>query len=100
MSTLKKWTKEEIRHHLEMDDRWLYRGLVAIYARQTADERNDGVTKHDNSVGFSGSDSSFLSNAARFYQQHSFLTLKHRQSVRKAMLKYAGQLAKIANGLI
>ena len=98
MAVEKKWTKAEVAFKLETNDQWLFRGLTAIYARQTADERNDGVTKHENGVGFSGVDSSFLSNAAKFYQDAGFLTAKHKASVRKAMGKYAGQLAKIANG--
>ena len=96
----RKWTKEEIRFKMDTNNEWLYRGLLAIYDRQTADEKNDGVTKHENSVGFSGCDSSFLSNAARFYKQAGFLTPRQLSKVRKAMLKYAEQLAKIAAGVI
>lgn len=100
MKPSRKWTKEEIRHNLETDNTWLYRGLLAIYKRQTDDEKNAGITKHENSVGFSGCDSSFLSNAAQFYLKTGFLTTKHLAAVRKAMLKYAGQLQKIAQGII
>lgn len=96
----KQYSKAEIRYKLETNDVWLFRGLMAIYARQTADEQNDGVTKHENSVGFSGCDSSFLTNSAQFYERSGFLTVKHKAAVRKAMLKYAGQLEKIAKRII
>lgn len=98
--TDRKYTKAEIRFYLETNDKWLYRGLIAIYNRQTEDEKNAGITRHDNSVGFSGADSSFLSNAAKFLKERGFLTAKQRSKVRQAMLKYAGQLEKIANKLI
>lgn len=96
----KKWKKEEIRFNMETNDKWLFRGLMAIYARQTEDERASEVTKHDNAVGFSGADSNFLSRAAVYYKSNGFLTKNHKEAVRKAMLKYAGQLCKIANKLI
>ena len=100
MSAPKKWKKEEIRHNLETRNEWLYRGLMAIYNRQTADEKNEGITKHDNSVGFSGCDSNSLSRAAQYYQKRGSLPKEWLDDVRSKMLKYSGQLAKIANNLI
>lgn len=96
----KKWTSENIRFNMLTKDSWLYRGLVAIYNRQTEDERSAELTKHENGVGFSGVDSNFLSRAAKYYKDNGFLTQKHRDKVRTAMLKYSGQLSKIANGEI
>ena len=98
MKTETKWTKEEIRIKLETNNTWLCRGLVAIYERQTADEQSGSATIHDNGVGFSGCDSSFLSNLAISYKKYGRLSDKQLVSARKAMLKYAGQLARIANG--
>ena len=37
--TAKKWTKEEIAAKLATDDKWLIRGLLAIYAGQTEEEK-------------------------------------------------------------
>lgn len=96
----RKWSKAEIRNKLETDNKWLIRGLLAIYARQTEDERNAAVTKHDNGVGFNGVDSSFLSNMAQFYKINGFLTTNQMKATRKAMLKYAEQLTKISNKVI
>lgn len=100
MNSKRTYSKEEIRYNLETNNEWLIRGLLAIYKRQTDDEQNAGITKHDNGVGFSGCDSSFLTNAAQFYQKRGFLTAKQLVSVRKAMLKYAGQLERISKGLM
>lgn len=100
MLSAKKWTKEEIRFKLETNNIWLFRGLLAIYMKQTQDEKIDAITKHENGVGFGGADANILSSFARQYSSNGFLTAKQIDLCRKKMLKYAGQLAKIANGVI
>lgn len=96
----KKWTKAEIRNRLETDDKWLIRGLVAIYNRQTDQEQNNGMTKEENGVGFNGVDSVILSDMAKQHMTRGFLSRRQIEIVRGKMLKYAGQLTKIANGEI
>ena len=93
-----KWTKEAIRAKLEVSDAWLYRGLSAIYARQTADEQDTNTTNHENGVGFNGVDAEFLSSLAVQVNTVNYLTPKQIGHARTKMLKYAGQLARIANG--
>ena len=39
-----KWTKEAIREKIMADDKWLIRGLLAIYRLQTDAEQNAGQT--------------------------------------------------------
>lgn len=99
-TAVKKWKKEEIQHKLETNNKWLIKGLLAIYNKQTQDEKSAEVTKHDNGVGFGGADGNILTNRAKFYIERGFLTEAQLKYVRKAMKKYAGQLAKIANGLV
>lgn len=96
----KKWSREEVRFRMETDNRWLFRGLVAIYNKQTADEKSEAITRHENGVGFGGVDANILSSFARQYLERGFLTPKQVHICRTKMLKYAGQLAKIANGEI
>lgn len=96
----KVWTKEEIRNNLQNDDRWLFRALFAIYKYQTEDEKSTGQTKYYNNVGFSGVDADFLTQAAIRYKRGFRFSEKYIAAIRKAMLKYSGQLAKIANGKI
>lgn len=93
----KLWRKEEVRFKLETDNNWLYRGLLAIYDRQTQDEKESDLTRHDNMVGFNGVDSVILSSYAKSFKQWGRLTPRQIEVCRKKMLKYAGQLAKIAN---
>jgi hypothetical protein len=92
----KKWTKAEIRNRLETDDKWLTRGLVAIYKRQTDSEQNAGMTKEENGVGFNGVDSVILSDMAKQFMNSGSLSRRQIEFVRKLMLKYSGQLEKIA----
>ena len=61
---VKKWTKDEIKEKLANDGRWLVRGLLAIYDRQTADEKAVGATVEDNGIGFNGADAEILSSIA------------------------------------
>lgn len=91
------WTKKEIREKLQSDDRWVIKGLLTIYRYQTEDEKSMGATKHDNGVGFNGLDAPFMSSLAEWYKEKGSLTQKQMLHCRKTILKYAGQLARIAN---
>jgi hypothetical protein len=92
------YTTDMIRSRLKDSDQWLLRGLLAIYSKQTLDEQIQSQTRHDNMVGFNALDASFLSSLAEQYLKKGSLTTPQIKACRKAMLKYSGQLAKIANG--
>lgn len=96
----KKWTPEEIRFQIENNDPWLYRGLMAIYNRQTEDEKNSELTQHDNNVGFNGPDSNIMTRYAKRYQRYGMLYGSEKNDCRKRLLKYCKQLCKIANKVI
>lgn len=98
MTNSKKWTKEEIAAKLADDDAWLIRGLLAIYSKQTDEEKNSDITKVDNGIGFNAFDATILSDMAKQYNRTKFLSKRQLVIVRKCMKKYAGQLTKIANG--
>lgn len=98
--TTKKWTKEEIAEKLMTDMVWLIRGLLAIYDRQTEDEKHSDVTKEDNGIGFNAFDATIMSDMAKQYKRTKYLSARQLLIVKKCMKKYAGQLAKIANGEI
>lgn len=106
MSDDKQWSDAEIRHKLATNDKWLVRGIVAIYQKQTASERRAKSTHKRNGVGFNSVDAGFLSDLAQsaidWKEQHGELSLTDAQirAAREQMLKYAGQLADIANGEI
>lgn len=96
----KTWTKDEIKDLLLNNDRAVVRALQVIYSLQTDLEKTNKITVVDNKVGFNGVDAKFLSSVAEYFKQHNRLTPKQLESVRKTMLKYAGQLTKVANGEI
>lgn len=96
----KQWTVEEIRAKLESDYKWLFRGLIAIYKRQTADEQEAETTNHNNKIGFNGPDARFMSRMARKAMDPNDRGFTDKQvfSIRSKMLKYAGQLQRISSG--
>jgi hypothetical protein len=95
-----EWTPDEIREKLETDIRWLERAVVAIWDRQTTDEQLAETTKHHNARGFSAPDARYLSYVTMWIKAGNRLSKGHVERVRNRMLKYAGQLARIANGEI
>ena len=94
---MKVWTKAEIKNLMETNDKVLCTALVKIYNCQTEYERACGDTVENNGVGFNGCDAEILSSFARFYNQNGFLTPKQKNLARKKMMKYAGQVTKLAN---
>ena len=90
------FVKEKIR----TDNRWLFRAIIVIYSKQTADEQATDCTRHENGVGFSGCDAEILSSFARHIlrwnngerKYPSPLSAKQIALARKKMPKYAGQI--------
>lgn len=92
--------KAFIRAKLLSDDRWLFRGILAIYGRQTDEEQTHGQTVEDNGVGFNGVDAEILTSFALQLKERGSLSPRQVEIARKKMPKYAGQLAKIATGKV
>jgi len=93
----KKWTKEEIRENIEWSDKWLYRAMKAIYDRQTQEEKSIEATVKANGVGFTGADARIMTYLTKWVIDKGALNEKWKEVARKKMLKYSGQLARIAN---
>lgn len=92
----KTYTKAQIKEKLTTDNKWLYRGILAIYACQTAEEQASHETTVDNGIGFNGSDAEMLSSYAEQIKARGFLTPKQLEWARKKMTKYAGQLMRVS----
>jgi hypothetical protein len=112
------WTKEEIaaanlkvatgmvKHNIKNSKWWAYRGLTAIFARQTADEQNIEATRYHNGIGFTGLDAQICSSFAKQIAEWNATPADRRRfasplspyqteiAMRK-MVKYAGQLVRI-----
>lgn len=89
------YTVQDIKDKLATDDRWLYRGIKAIYDYQTLDEQRTNDTHESNGVGFNSADAELLTSYAKFLQNTGFLTPGQLVYARKKMAKYAGQLFRI-----
>ena len=75
------YTTAQIRENLERNRTWLERGLLAIY----------------NNGGFSETDADYLGYVVQWIQSGKQLNGKHLRKARALMMKYAVQLAEIAN---
>lgn len=79
------------------------RALVAIFKRQTSEERDGNLTKYHNGIGFSGQDARLGSIGAKYYLKHGTLTeglmrgwLKTGRNGLPRITKYTRQLNEIA----
>lgn len=103
-----------IRDKLVNNERWMLRGMYAIWKYQTADEQRSECTHDSNGVGFSGIDGEIMTSFSNQMlkkgylnkQNHPdlgirmFFSEKQEKYVRKYMPRYARQLCKIATGKI
>jgi hypothetical protein len=70
--------------------------MVALYQRQTEDERSSKTTKHSNGRGFNYHHAQRGSYYARWVQGGRHLTGHHLNSAREMAIFYARQLGEIA----
>lgn len=91
------YTKEQIKDLLVTNDKAVERAILRLYQYQTNTEQVDRETKDKNNVGFNGVDANLLSGFAEWLKSGKHLTIKQLPYARKKIIKYAGQLANIAN---
>lgn len=94
-----KWNKWSVRKVLANDFAFCRRALLVLYRRQTEDEQAARRTKHDNDRGFNQPDARRGSELARRVLAGGLLEPKEVIEIRTMLWKYAGQLARYANGL-
>lgn len=85
-------TPDYIKNLLLTRDDAVGRAMIALYNRQTADERAVGSTRHSNGRGFSSSDARLGSYYACWVLGGRHLTGIHLQRARTMSLKYIRQL--------
>ena len=95
--TNKVWTKDEIKRLLETNDKMVSRSLLKLFEYQTSSEQDTEETSENNGVGFNGIDAGFLTSVAKQIIAGRSLTEKQLKATRKSILKYSGQLTRIAN---
>lgn len=94
--TTKKARIELLREKLSKDSQWAIKGLMAVYAKQTADEQSSLQTSRSNGIGFSGFDAELLSSFAQRIKAGKSLTDKQMAIVFKRMPRYAAQLERMS----
>ena len=93
----KVWTVEEIKKNIMSSRKWVEQGVLAIYNKQTAEEKSDGEAIEDNGIGFSGAHACSGTYYAKWLLQGKHLSGKHLNKARDLILHYTKQLTKIAN---
>jgi len=91
------WTKDKIQNLLATSDKAVERACIAIYDRQTQDEKRSSITNHDNTIGFTGAHASKGSYYARWCLSGRHLNGIHLVKARSMMMHYHRQLCEIAN---
>lgn len=100
------WTEQIIRNAIDRNDMDVCKAVVTIYRKQTLSERNSYSTNVTNGVGFNKFDAEILTSFAKQIIRNQYagrrylLSYKQMAIARKRIRKYAGQLARIANGEI
>ena len=94
---MKVWTVEEIKVLLEKNDVVVCRSLMQMYSLQDDDEQIYKETTKRNGVGFNGIDAKLLSSFAEFYETYHYLSNKQIAIARKKLVKYSGQITRLAN---
>ena len=76
-------------------DQYAISALLTLYSYQTTDEQISLSTKHENGMGFNGTDGGFCSSLAMQYLRKGRLTEKQIASLRKLLPKYHGQISEL-----
>jgi len=91
-----KNSSEYIQFLLAKNDIAVERAIVAIYRRQTRDERDSNSTIEPNGIGFSGTDARLGSYYAKWVLSGKNLSGQHLIKARNMAYKYTRQLVEIA----
>lgn len=82
------------------NDKAVERAVIRIWENQTLDEKSSGTVTHDNGIGFTSADSTFLTSIAQWLLRSSWpegkrLTFGQMKTVRPLMGKYWRQLREV-----
>ena len=99
------WNETRTKTLLQVSDVAVEQGLVIVYQNQTADEQARDEVRHDNGIGFSGSEAVFGSSLAKQVLAGRVLSPKQIAAGRKIALRHWSQIAvslteeRVAEGL-
>ena len=96
MTMTSQWTPEGVALMLSSNNRAVEKGILALWDRQTPDEKSAELTKHSNGVGFNLPDSHMGTKCAKWIKAGKSLTGWHLAKARELTIKYRGQLCDLA----
>lgn len=85
---------EQFREAIQKDE-YAISALLFLYSLQTTDEQISYNTKHQNGIGFNGTDGGFCSSLAQQFLRKGRLTEKQVASLKKLLPKYHGQISEL-----
>lgn len=97
MTAMKAWTRNEIDTLLRTNPKAVERAMLALFARQTADERAVDATRHNNGRGFNAPSARRGSYYARWVQSGRRLNGPHLDKALAIALRHSAQLVEEAN---
>lgn len=95
--TAKTWTRDEINALLRRNPKAVERAMLALFARQTADEQATDATRHHNGRGFNAPSARRGSYYARWVRSGRTLTGAHLDKALSIALRHSAQLVEEAN---
>jgi hypothetical protein len=90
-----KYDKDYLKEKILNNQDWLERAIVAIYERQTRDEKYEENVKYNNNKCFTHSDAKRGSYYAKWILSKKHLTGIHVEKAKKMIQKYISQLVKV-----
>ena len=95
-----QFTREYFNAKFDSDPRWVERGILALYRKQTAMERAIGATTDHNKQGFSGWTANSGTYYAKWILSGKHLDGRHLDRARKIVKHHCVQIIRIATGEI
>lgn len=86
--------RDQIKHMLDTDARWVVRGLLFLHSEQTEDEKASGMTREHNGRGFNGFAAPFASSLVEWINKGRNLSPKQLAGGRKVCVRHIGQLER------
>lgn len=91
------WTEQAIKKLLNENEKAVIRALHSIWEYQTDSEQIVGDAIEQNGIGFNKPDSFIAKKLIQKIEKEIKLTEWEHLHLKRMMMKYAGQLARIAN---
>jgi hypothetical protein len=87
-----------IRMRILESPRWAEHAILALWKKQTEDEKRAFITKKMNGVGFNKVDAGFFTYCANWLNRGNHLSGTFLQKAQRRLCKYSHQLSLIARG--